>query len=494
MNFLKSAVSSILIVMLSVYLFSVPASAAEPPEVEADSSILVNVTQDMILFEENIHEKVYPASTTKVLTALLIIEAIERGEYALTDTLAAPRGLYYDIGEGASTQNIRSGEIMTISDYLHCTLIASANEACNALAIFDSGSVRAFVDKMNARIAELGCENTNFRNTHGMHSSRHYTTAYDMYLIYNEAIKHDIFNEIASKSTYTVPATNYRKERVLENTNSLFLKENENYYEFAVTGKTGSTSIAGSCLVSTAEKDDQTLICIMMGARLRNPRGGRDPQSFNETRKLYEWGFDNYSVHALLTEGNEYSSIPVKNGLNGDSVSLIADDSFSIYLENEVAENDITYEISLITDDENTIVAAPVNKDDVYGSITVKCGDEILHTANLIAKETITLSQKLYYQDLFENDKEFRSGVITVLVIAAIFVLLLVVLIIRAIIKARRRKAAEREEQAIKENYEKSIENSESDSSKEESEDADITEEEKSEETQEVQEKETADK
>ena len=163
----------------------------------------------------------YPASITKVMTTLLALEAVDKGQLSLDQVLTASSNLHAGIGEGASNADIKEGEQMRVIDLLYCAMLPSANEACNVLAEAVSGSVTAFVELMNRRAAELGMEDTHFANSHGYHDNDHYTSAYDIALMSREAMQHELFRTMAAAASYTLPATNEHDQRVVRSTNAL---------------------------------------------------------------------------------------------------------------------------------------------------------------------------------------------------------------------------------------------------------------------------------
>ena len=233
-----------------------PAAAAEPFSVDATAAILVDADYNEVLYEQSADERRYPASITKVMTGLLTVEAIDRGELSMDTVVTLGDDLYTGIGEGGSTQGLKAGEILTVQDLLYCALLPSANEACNALASTVAGSIPAFVELMNQRAAALGMTGTHFVNTHGYHDDAHYTTARDIAKMCAEAMKHPDFRQIVSSVRYDVPATNLHAARELHDTNALVSNHRTGniglLYRYAVGIKTGSTPEAGSCLASAA--------------------------------------------------------------------------------------------------------------------------------------------------------------------------------------------------------------------------------------------------
>ena len=205
-------------------LFLTPAaSALDIPDIQAKAALLVDVNTDAVAYAKNIHEKNYPASLTKVMTALLILEKVSGDETLLNTQVTAPESAFSDTYYHAdgSTAGIKAGEILTVKELLQCMLIVSANEACNILADWYAGSIPAFVDTMNAKAEELGCADTHFVNPNGLHDPDHYTSAWDLYLITKAAMQYPEFMEICDSAKAVIPATNLSKERSLYTTNHL---------------------------------------------------------------------------------------------------------------------------------------------------------------------------------------------------------------------------------------------------------------------------------
>ena len=231
------------------------------PEIADESGVLMEVSTGQVLFDKDMNEIRYPASTTKAMTALLILENIDdlNQKVTFTDVILP------DLAPGNSTINAQVGEELTVEQCLYAIMLASANEVCTQMAVEVAGSVSAFTDMMNARAAELGCKNTHFVNANGLPDPNHYTTAYDLALILAEAVKNENFCKIAGADKYTIPATNKTSTpRNLENHNAL-LTEGDYKYEGAIAGKTGHTEAARNTLITAATRDDMTLVCVEIG-------------------------------------------------------------------------------------------------------------------------------------------------------------------------------------------------------------------------------------
>lgn len=424
MYFFKRTSIILLIVLLFFFQPYAYAAGSDGPEVNAASAILVNKDTGNVIFDKNAYEKVYPASTTKVLTVLIIIDSVISGKYSLDDTFPADNSIYFDIGADGSTAHIQPGEIMSVRDYLYCALLCSANEACNALAIFNSGSVEAFVSEMNAYAESIGCQNSSFINTHGMPDENHYTTAYDMYLIFNSAMSRSLFCEICSSVSYTVPATNMSGERYLQNSNMMLNEESDDYYRYAVMGKTGTTTAAGSCLVSTATKNGQTLIAVVMGAEKGYYDNQRYSMSFSESKKLFEWGFATYSDQVILSSDDVFD-IQASYSDSGDTIEASPSSDITAYVNIDTFEEDLQYDIFLHGNASS--VTAPLKAGDSIGTITVSINGETVGATDLISNQTVGMVYTEYFRDIILNNLAV-SIIIAVIVVSAIAVSIILII------------------------------------------------------------------
>lgn len=266
-----------------------------PPELNLDArgAILLDADTGEILFTQNPDETLYPASTTKLMTAYL---TMKYGDINACITL--PEGIYQDIPAGASSAELKAGEEMYVSELLQCLMIVSANEAANALAIYISGSVADFVSLMNQEAKSLGCEHTNFVNTNGLHQEEHYTTPRDLSKIALAVLQYDPLVEICATVKTTIRKTNLSPERTLKTTNYLLPGSEFPTYGFegAYGLKTGFTTPAGYCLVSCAIEGDRRLLSVVLGASRSDVETETPVGSFTESARLLSWGFANYDL------------------------------------------------------------------------------------------------------------------------------------------------------------------------------------------------------
>lgn len=260
--------------------------------IDAKSALVGDAVTGQLIYAQNPNERLAPASTTKIMTVLLVMEAIAQGKLALdTPVIVSPAALA-GIPNDAShvSPRLQAGEVMNVLELLECVMLSSDCQACNVLAEAVAGSVEAFVAMMNAKAAALGCTETHFVNTSGYPDPNHYTNAYSLFLITKEAYQYPVFQTIAALTAAVIPATNLSVPRQLETTNSL-LKPSEYYNPYAIGVKTGSAQSSGLCLVGAAKKNDKTVITVVLGAQNSLMCDGtRQKQQFSETNKLIEIG------------------------------------------------------------------------------------------------------------------------------------------------------------------------------------------------------------
>lgn len=258
----------------------------EEDQLYAASAILIEAKSGRVIFEKNADQVMYPASTTKILTGLI---ALEQGDLEQTCTVSEEAVTFYE--DDVTNIDLRAGEELSLRDLLYATLVKSANDAANVVAENVGGTITAFVDVMNQRLAEMGCTSTHFTNPHGLHNDSHYSTARDMATIAMEAMKNDTFREMVATASYTIPATNMMRSRSFSTSNQLMIpstseKTNKYYYADAIGVKTGSLSTAGYCFVGAAEREGVELISVVFftGNRAR----------WADTIKLMDYGFSQY--------------------------------------------------------------------------------------------------------------------------------------------------------------------------------------------------------
>ena len=423
--------------IMTTLLLPFQSLALEPPEFHGKNAILVDANYDEILYEVGGHDKVYPASITKVMTALLTLEAIESGKLTAQTQITAS-ATAATIPKGSSTANIKAGEVLTVEQLLYCLLLPSANEAAQILAETVGGDIDTFVGMMNDKAKELGCENTHFANPHGFHDPDHYTTPYDITLFMKAAMEYNLFQKIVTSPNYTIPATNLSEQRTVRNTNAL--TSNWTYTGYLYTpgtgGKTGSTDEAGKCLVETAKNGDTYLISVVMGEpeTITLADGSEKVAQFYDTIQLLNWGFENFQRTVISEDSEVVAKVNVTLSTQSDQVMVRPSGSIARTLPKDVKVDEMEKVINLFND----TVEAPVEQGQVLGTMVLKYQGEEYGTLDLIADSSVERSALLYrldrIQTFFQN---WWVKLRLVLVVVAVVALLL-----RIFVFSKRRRYA----------------------------------------------------
>ena len=413
---------------LVVNLLAFPVSAAEvslpaDPDIQAKAALLVDANTGNIVYAKNEHEELYPASLTKIMTALLVLEAVDSGKLSLDQQLTASDTITQLDSDGSSA-GIQVGEIMTVEQLLYCMLVVSANEACVILAEAVSGDVDTFVDAMNAKAQALGCENTHFVNPTGLHDSQHYTSAWDLYLITKEAMKHEDFMRICDTGGITLPATNLSEARSLHSTNYLIsVWRSRGYYNTDAHGiKTGSTDAAGHCLVSSASKGSLSFISVMLGCEQLHLEGNEiRTMSFYETNRLFNWAFENFAYQTVLTSDEILKEVAVSLS-KIDHVTVHPAEDVEVLLPKGLAAEDLERTITLKSDP----VEAPISAGDVLGTVTLSYDGTDYATVDLLALNDVEASRILtFWRDVKAFFSQTAVKVIGIILLVAVVALLL---------------------------------------------------------------------
>lgn len=341
----------------------------------SEADLLIDAKTGNILYENNAYEKLYPASTTKLMTAILTLEKCK-----LTDTVTVDRNALNGIPSGYTIAALQADETLTVEQLLNVLLIPSANDAANVLACHIAGSVDNFSIMMNSKAAEIGCKNTHFVNPSGIHDDNHYSTAYDMALIGKYASQFDTIKEISTKTKYSLPDLPNGDTRIFRATNTLITPSNEYYYEYANGLKTGYTDKAKSCIVASAKKGDIELICVVLGGdKTENLKSQRELDCLT----LFEYGFNNYEYFEVCSQNEIFDKSKVTNLPEYlQNANLVYSDSLNL-LANTNNSNNIATNISW-----NSNSDLPIYKNSVVGSVTYTV-DGQNYTINLLTSNDI---------------------------------------------------------------------------------------------------------
>ena len=346
------------------------------PDVFAETAVLMDAKTGKVLYGKYEHKQMYPASITKLLTALVAIET-----HNPTDIITMSKEAVFGIERNSSHIGLDVGEQINLDQGLHALLLASANEVANGIAELCDVSIEAFGEHSTRRAKELGANNTNFVNPHGLHDPNHYTTAYDMALIASEVIKQPYFQEIMNTYTYQIPGTNKTDEiRYLSQPHKLL---NENRYgksfrEDVIGGKTGYTTIAGNTLVTMAKEGDIELISVVLKSNSQN--------LYKDTNMILDYGFDNYKTISLHQSDNIISTVPIYTVKSGQLIHIADADICVQECVNLLASSDLKERMI------DPLITLPprLDKDvsigDVVGTIEYDYEGAMLSTSNLVVK------------------------------------------------------------------------------------------------------------
>ena len=430
---------SLLTGLLIPFASAIEYEGVESMTVDATAALLIDLDTDQVLYEQAADEQRYPASITKIMTALLTLEAIGRGELDLNTEITVDAAALADITEDSSTANLQAGEKITVKNLLYCLLLASANEAANVLAMAVSGDIPTFVELMNQRAQELGMAGTHFVNPHGLHNADHYSTARDIYRMSKQAMTHATFREIVSTGRYTVPATNLSKARSLLNTNGLLTSAK--HYGYTMDGtigiKTGSTGEAGYCLVAAVQKKGHTLVSVVLGAQ--NPtdsRGNVQRKQFTESKRLLNWGFTNFSDATLLDAETYLQELPVRFSSEASHVVVRPTRSVQVMVPGTYDPERLELRLRFHRD----VASAPIEAGDILGTVTVIYAGEEYATVDMAAVSDVSFSPFM----------AFVSSVNTVLGNIYVRLLLLIALVLVVVGLVRRFQERTKEERRAK--------------------------------------------
>lgn len=347
---------------------------AEEIKINAPSAVLIDAETGQILYEKNAYEQRYPASITKIMTTYL---AVEYGK--MNDLITASEAAIDAVPRDTTHIALNYGEILSVQDALYASMLVSANETCNVLAEYISGSMEKFAELMNDTAIKAGAANTHFSNANGLPDSNHKTTAYDMAMITRYAMQNSEWMKLFGTETYSMNPTNMNDERRFANGHQMLLSTSDNYYEYALGGKIGWTVPAQYTMVTVAQKNEVTLIAVVMGCET-------GPDRYDDTRALFEYGFT-FTKAVYPKDSFKPQEIKIGNNpLIPSTATLSLEEEIPLLLEPNIKIEEISYEIlTESTEDEKTFSA----------SLNLTYQDQILHTVPLHIEITHQITQIL---------------------------------------------------------------------------------------------------
>lgn len=398
-------------------------------EVTAEAAYIVNDDTGRVVYQKNADRRMYPASTTKIMSAALAMTMCGDIENTM---VTVPYDLWVEFdGIDISNAGIYGGEVMSMSDLVHCMLIQSANEAASSVAAYFGRD--SFIEAMNRKAMELGCTGTHFVNPHGLFDENHYTTARDLYLITQWALTVPGFSEITSLSSYTLSETNVHSERDIYST-IMLQNSYSGYYTRYIKGiKTGTIDESGRCLVTRAESGGMSFTAVFLGCPFEvDTRFWDEGNSvFTNARLSFDWLFDNTAVSEVVKTGTPVSETALKYASEKDYLMLYAASPVSTIIQTGTGESpDITYETSVPEE-----IEAPVADGQVIGSARVYSDGVYVGDVDLIAMEDIKKSYFIYIMDRINRVLTSTPAIICyalLLVLAALYSYYMLVVVRRA--------------------------------------------------------------
>lgn len=416
-------ISCLIFAIIIVVLTAFPAAAYTPTgfDVDAKAAMLISLDTNEVLYEKAADQKVYPASITKIMTLIIMLESKNfdpEAKVTMTEEVDA-----LITGTDSSVSNVQEGEQIRQIDLCYFVLMQSAGDCAYLAALTYGGTVENFVKKMNEKAKKLGLEGTHYGNPVGLHDEKTYTTARDTATLTKYALKNETFKKICESTRYTVPATNMSDERILSTTNFLHDNTTDYYYQYAHGVKTGYTDEAGRCLVSTASYDGYNYMCVLFGCTVSPSLR----YEFVDSRNLYRWAFNNFSFKQIADTKNPVCEIPLELAWDTDHLPLYVEDGFISVMPDDADDSTIIIKPNI---EEGQSVKAPVKKEQKIATADIIYAEKVIGTVNLISHENIKSNFLLVVLDKL---KAFfgSSYMIAVYIIIGIIVLLFIVSVIR---------------------------------------------------------------
>jgi D-alanyl-D-alanine carboxypeptidase (penicillin-binding protein 5/6) len=444
--------------LVGMMLFPQMTFAAQKPEVTAETAILMEPTTGKIIYSKDIHKKMYPASMTKILTALVVMD------YFSPDTLITVGTEINEVTLDSSKAGHKRGETLTVENLIRGLIIPSGNDTANVLAaavakkvennndLTPEESEKVFARLMNEKAKKLGAKESHFSNAHGYHDENHYTSAYDMALITREAQKNKMISEIAKEKSFSgkgvennlESSSNLVTQEYKWKSHNLLITDNEYQYEYATGMKTGFTNEAGACLSATAEKDGTKLIAVLFKSE--------DPNRWIDAKKLFDYGFENYKIVALQKAGDVVKSIPLvkHNRLQGDTLDVVVKNDVTVYMKVDDVDKlkkVVTFSNEYVAENkkqEDTTIRlkAPIAKDAEVGTVSYQLDGKVVAQAKVYAarevqKQTIFRAIHYFFKNLASNLFTLK----TLVVIAVILGVGLIAVGVTKMIGGRRRSS-----------------------------------------------------
>lgn len=460
----RGILSFILIIGFVCQFLTFSVSAEFVPDIDtiySEGVYMVNLDTNIVIYSKNADQRFYPASTTKIMTCIIVLENCEN----LDATVRIGHDAFNEFFEGdpnkenVSHAALEAGQTnITYRDCLYGLMLASGCEAANILALNLCGSIENFAVLMNNKAAELGCKQTHFSNAHGLWEAENYSTPYDMYLITRYAYDRvPGFMEICDTVSHDFPANvNNPSGYAKTNTNPLIIPTSDFYLDYVHGVKTGSidyyydregnSHAGGRCLVTTAQKNGYTYLLVTMQAPYFDPEGKRYNYNVLDHYHLYEWAYNSFVYKTVVTEGEVISEVKVSQG-EEDRLQLVSDADFTTIVPSDLAEDNtdsgpVQRKKTVLYDD----VIAPVKKGEILGRVDIVYQGDVIKTVNLVAAKSVPRSQIAYLTDraLSLTETSWFTPLIMLLVLCIFVDIILMTVRRRILIREARRNERRR--------------------------------------------------
>jgi len=420
-NSLKIALLIFLILFIPVPVHSKEESNILLPDISAKSAILIEANTGQILFQKNPNLRCFPASTTKILTALVALSK----EKDLGKLFKVSKSAIM-IEPGSSSYYLNEGETISFQDALYAMLLISANDAANVIAENVAGSIQEFVKEMNQFAQNIGAKDSHFVNPNGLHNPQHYTTAYDLSLIARQAYKNETLRKIVSTVEYKVTTASMHKKpdwQIIYNINKLLRKNSKYYYPYANGMKTGYTAQAKRCLIASAKKDNIELIAVILSSE----------DAFADAIKLFGYGFNNFKKEELFKQNQIVGKVMVDK-VNKKWINGYIKSSFYVLKNQNTNSEDITYHINFLKD-----IKPPINKNTVIGNVYIYSAGNLLSSIPILSHESYIPQPKITTV-IHTVKKGFVKGMKFLFDFLLIVLVLIVIFAIATIIRLRKKR------------------------------------------------------
>lgn len=376
----------IFIIVLSLFTFSVSADEIKQPEITSASYVLYNPDNNEVVEDINGNKKMYPASLTKMMTALVAYESYEDlDSEIITVSENAVKSIY---GTSSSKADLKIGEQATLKQMLYLLMLPSGNDAANAIAEHISGDNDSFAILMNKKAKELGMNNTHFANPHGLHNPDHYTTAKDLAILADAYSDVTVLKQIAKTNQYMMPATNKQGERLFNTTNFLKVEKSGYYYEYADGLKTGNTDEAGRCLAASAEKNGVRYICILLNCPEVWRGKGYVRSEFLEAAEIFEYAFETFECVKIAEKGTKVGSNPVFETYDKYVDILLEKDIFATLPKGTDLSN-LKIEYKLNNLNEENLLLPNISSGQVLGEAKLYLNQKNLGQTSVVSKNSV---------------------------------------------------------------------------------------------------------